>query len=101
MKPGEGWSIAAGTDLETRFEQTYNPLIPDLREVSQAGFDQGGLTGFEISYQRPWGEPWWQFRDIWLEKGAMIYVLSFHAPPAAFDKYRDDFDLILKSFNFR
>jgi hypothetical protein len=93
--------LAGGTDLETRFQQTYSSLIPDLREVSQAGFDQGGLTGFEISYQRPWGEPWWQFRDIWLEKDAVVYVLSFHAPPAAFDKYQDDFDLILKSFNFR
>ncbi len=93
--------LAGGTDLETRFHQTYDPLLPDLREASQQKFDNGALSGFEIAYQRPWGEPWWQFHDIWIEKDAVIYVLSFHATPNDFKQHQDDFDLILKSFGFK
>jgi hypothetical protein len=59
------------------------------------------LSGFEINYQRPWGEPWWQFRDIWVEKDAVIYVLSIYAPPNDFKQHQDDFDLILNIFNFK
>jgi hypothetical protein len=94
-------ALAGGTDLETRFHQTYDPLIPDLREVSQQEFDISTLSGLEITYQRPWGEPWWQFRDIWVERNAVIYVLSFHAPPNSFTKNRNDFDSILNSFSFK
>jgi hypothetical protein len=93
--------LAGGTDLETRFHQTYDPLLPELREVSQQKFDNGTLSGFEITYQRPWGEPWWQFHDVWIEKDAVIYVLSLHASPNNFEQHRDDFDLIVNSFNFK
>ena len=93
--------LAGGTDLNTRFQQTYDPLIPDLREVSQTTFDNGALSGLEITYQRPWGEPWWQFRDIWLEKDGMIYILSFHGSPTDFEEYQDDLNLILQSFEFK
>ncbi len=93
--------LAGGTDLETRFHQTYDPLIPDLREVSQQKFNSGTLSGPEITYQRPWGEPWWQFRDIWVEKDAVIYVLSFHGSPNDFETYKDDLELILQSFSFK
>ncbi len=93
--------LAGGTDLDARFHQTYDPLIPDLREVSQQKFESGALSGLEITYQRPWGEPWWQFHDLWLEKDAVIYVLSFHASPNDFEQHQDDFDLILNSFKFK
>jgi hypothetical protein len=93
--------LAGGTDLETRFHQTYDPLLPELREVSQQKFDNGTLSGFEITYQRPWGEPWWQFHDVWIEKDAVIYVLSLHASPNNFEQHQDDFDLIVNSFNFK
>lgn len=93
--------LAGGTDLETRFHQTYDPIIPELREVTQQKFDNGTLSGFEITYQRPWGEPWWQFHDIWVEKDAVIYVLSLHAAPNDYQQHEDDFDLIVNSFNFK
>ncbi|MBI5354348.1 MAG: hypothetical protein HZB50_17040 [Chloroflexi bacterium] len=93
--------LAGGIDLETRFRQTYDPLLPDLREASQQKFDNGALSGFEITYQRAWGEPWWQFHDIWVEKDAVIYVLSFHAAPNDFERHQTDFDLILDSFNLK
>ena len=93
--------LAGGIDLETRFHQTYDPLIPELREVSQGEFEAGALSGLEITYQRPWGEPWWQFHDLWVEKDAVIYVLSFHDSPNDFKQNQNDFDLILDSFSFK
>ncbi len=93
--------LAGGTDLETRFKETYDPLISELRDVSETIFDNGTLSGLEINYQRPWGEPWWQFRDIWLEQEGVIFVLSFHGSPSDFETYRDDFNLILLSFKFK
>jgi hypothetical protein len=93
--------LAGGTDLETRFHQTYDPLIPELRDVSQEKFDNGTLSGLEITYQRPWGEPWWQFHDVWVEKDAVIYVFSLHATPNNFEQNQKDFDLILNSFSFK
>lgn len=93
--------LAGGTDLETRFHQTYDPLLSELREVTEQKFDSGALSGFEIAYQRPWGEPWWQFHDVWVEKDAVIYVLSLHATPNNFKQHQDDFDLIVNSFNFK
>lgn len=93
--------LAGGVDLEERFHRTYDPLIPDLRAVTQTYFDNGTLRGLEITYERPWGEPWWKFRDIWVENDAVIYVLSFHCPPGDFETYQGDFELILKSFNFK
>jgi hypothetical protein len=93
--------LAGGTDLDTRFHPTYDPLIPELREVSQQKFDNGTLNGLEITYQRPWGEPWWRFHDIWMEKDGVIYVLSFHATLNDFKQHQDDFDLILNSFKFK
>lgn len=92
--------LLAGEDLQTRFLQTYSSIQNEIKNVSQGSFSQGTLSGYEITYQRPWGEPWWQFRDIWLEKDGSVYVLSFHASPNTFNDYSDIFSSILTSFSF-
>jgi len=93
--------LAEGQALESRFTQAYQTAIPEVRDASTRRFEQGALSGYEITYKRPWGEPWWQFRDIWLEKGGIIYVLSFHTLPESFAAYSDTFEQILKSFQFK
>ncbi len=92
--------LANEQDLESRFTQAYQGLAPEIEDVSQQSFELGELSGYEISYRRPWGEPWWQFRDVWLEKDAVVYVLSFYASPDSFETYADPFDQILESFQF-
>ncbi len=92
--------LPEGLSLEDVYRQTYDPLIDELRDVSEGTTIVDGLSGFEINYQRPWGEPWWRFRDLWLEKDGVIYVLSFHAPPGAFDDHQEEFTEILDSFTF-
>ncbi len=75
-------------------------LFPEIKEASRQPYEQYGLAGFEITYDRPWGEPWWRFHDLWLEKDAVIYVLTFQAYPASFDEFSDVFGEIADSFRF-
>jgi len=56
------------------------------------------VDGYEMRYRRPWGEPWWQFQDIWLEKDGVIYLLSAHA--YNLETYQEALDAILESFTF-
>lgn len=93
--------LAESQDLETRFKQAYAEAIPPVTDASVQPFARAGLSGYEITYRRPWGEPWWQFRDIWLAKDGMIYVLSFHALPNAFASYSATMDQIIGSFRFK
>jgi hypothetical protein len=92
--------LAGGQDLESRFIQAYQMAVPEIEDASKQLFEQGELSGYEITYRRPWGEPWWRFRDLWLEKDSVIYVLSFYASPDSFETYSDTFEQILASFQF-
>lgn len=93
--------LEAGQTLETRFTQAYQDLTPAIEGASQQAFEQGSLTGYEITYDRPWGEPWWHFRDIWLEHDGVVYVLSFYASAGSFDSYSETLEQILNSFQFQ
>lgn len=92
--------LAAGEDLESRFRQAYEAAVPEIKDAVEQEFEFAAGSGYEIRYRRPWGEPWWQFRDIWLEKDGVVYVLSFHAAPAAFDDYAATVDGMLENFVF-
>ena len=61
----------------------------------------GGIPGYEITYDRPWGEPWWRFCDTWLEVDGTVYVLSFHVSPNSFETYSQVYNQILESFRFK
>lgn len=93
--------LAEGESLESRFAQAYEGAVPEIRDAVQRPFEQGELSGYEMTYLRPWGEPWRQFRDIWVERDGVVYVLSFHTDPGDFESYSGTFQEILESFRFR
>lgn len=93
--------LAGGESLEDRCNQAYADPVPAMDDILRQPYQLGDLSGFEISYQRPWGEGRWRFRDIWLEKDAVVYVLSFHSTPVAFDSYAKIVEQILASFVFK
>lgn len=107
--PGKGkafFSVASsplqeGQDLKSRLNQAYQMATPKIKDEAIQSYRQGDLSGYEIIYSRPWGEPWWKFRDIWLEKGDMIYVLCLHTTPNSFDLYNETFEQILAGFQFK
>jgi len=93
--------LDAGEDLQSRFTQAYENADPEVEDLTRQAYESAAGPGQEIRYRRPWGEPWWQFRDVWLVKDGVVYVLSFHAAPAAFVEYADTQDAILESFAFK
>jgi hypothetical protein len=68
--------------------------------MERGGWERKGLAGYEISYLYNLGEGWWQYQDIWLQRGALAYVLSFSSARGAQD-YTSTFDQILDSFQFK
>lgn len=100
------FTIASGPlivreDLETHLRQLYANAIPAVNDLTIQPFTLNSLTGYEATYKRPWGEPWWRFRDVWLEQEGTLYLLSFHASPWTFDNYAETFEQILMSFQFK
>ena len=109
QKQGESgaWFAVASTplagtiDLESVAREAYAPFMDTLQDYAERNTTVAGAEGFEVAYKRPWGEPWWQFRDIWLMKDSVLYVLSFHTYPNSFDSFQEDFEFILNSFAWK
>jgi len=91
--------LSNGETIESRLSLAYKKG-PQIENAVTNPFERDILSGIEITYDRPWGEPWWKFHDIWLENDGVIYVLSFHAYPNAFETHAQSFDSILDSFSF-
>lgn len=90
--------LAAGERLEEVFHDTYAKISTEIRDASEATISIAGQQGYLMSYRRPWGEPWWQFDDAWLEQDGVIYLLSAHA--YRLEEHRETIDAILESFTF-
>ncbi len=92
--------LAEGEDLESRIASAYAVQMTGIEDLAQQPYERDGLSGYEATYRRPWGEPWWRFRDIWFEKDGTSYLLSFSSSPYSFDSNAEVFDAILGSFRF-
>jgi len=93
-------ALPDGETLESRFDQAYKKG-PELENAVIKPFEKNSMTGIELTYGRPWGEPRYIFHDIWLEKNGVVYVLSFQAYPDSFEPYTLAFASILDSFSFK
>jgi hypothetical protein len=87
-------------NFETRVIQTY-AKNDNFGEVAKQGVEVDGYTGYEIIYTHNAGEALFWYRDIWLEKDRVIYVLSFSCLKNSKDNYTSIFDQILDSFSFK
>ena len=109
QKQGESgaWFAVASTplaetiNLEHVVSETYAPFMDTLQDYTERNTTVAGTDGFEVTYKRPWGEPWWQFRDIWIVNDSVLYVLSSHAYPTSFNSFQEDFEFILNSFTLK
>jgi hypothetical protein len=101
--PGAYFAVSArelprGQDLEDLCDQAYQPYAEDLRDFAKNPVNLGGKPGYAFDYSRPWGEPWWQFRDIWVESNGTVYMFSFHA--LNLEHYEKEIDSIFQSIVF-
>jgi hypothetical protein len=90
--------LTSATTLASLVEKTYEGY--SMQAMSKQEYSHDGLSGQEITYTHNLGEGWLRYRDIWLEKGATAYVLSFSCA-ANSDEYTNTFDQILASFQFK
>jgi hypothetical protein len=86
--------------LETRFTQTYAEIVP-FEGVPKQEVVVDEFPGYEISYINNVGTALWFYRDIWLEKDTVIYVLSFSCVGNSKDEFTPIFDQILDGFSFK
>lgn len=87
------------TSLSALVENLYTNAQPAVADLERSTRQVGGQEAITVRYRRPWGEPWWEFYDLWLEKDGSAFLLSFHA--LSLDSYTADIDLILQSFSFQ
>jgi len=88
-----------GNALSELGESLYAQVVPAVVELQHSTAELGGQPAIAFRYRRPWGEPWWEFYDLWVEKNGVAYLLSFHA--SSLEGYQAEIDLILKSFSFQ
>lgn len=90
-------------DLKSVFEATYALLAQQYnatyREVSERTLTLDGVTAYEKVYQLPHGEPYYQIREIWLEKNHEIYIISCKSFISNYNESQTDFNLIINSFH--
>lgn len=92
--------MAEGETLQSLFDGAYQKG-PDIENAVITPFERDTLSGIDITYNRPWGEPRWIFHDIWLEKDGVVYVLTFQSYPNTYETHALTFDVIMESFSFK
>ena len=105
--PGAYFSVAS---LEHPYEGKevflhwmYGTLSDYTREMSISPASINGFEATTYRYTRRLGAegeaPWYQFRDIWVDTGPLIYLLSFYAEDLS--GYQNAMDMIVESFKFK
>jgi hypothetical protein len=93
--------MPADASLQDVLEQAYLKNTDLVVAISEGTAVVDGVTAYERVYKMPHGEPWFQIRDLWLEQGGRIYILSCWALPNNFDEAQSDFDTIIQSFHVK
>lgn len=106
-EPGASFSVAS---LEHPYEGKevflywmYSMLTDYSREMVESTTTIDGFAADMFRYSRRLGAageaPWYQFQDIWVDTGPLIYLLSFYGEDLT--GYQHEIDSIVKSFKFK
>jgi hypothetical protein len=93
--------LPAGDSLQEVYERTYSQGYPKSNSISDKTLPVNGVTALEKMYRKPHGEPWYQVREVWLQKNGKIYIISCWAFPSSFDANQPAFNLIVDSFRVK
>jgi PsbP-like protein len=96
-------------NLKEDFDATYSSLSKSSRasgtslfhEISEGSLTVDGVTAYEKVYKIPHGEPYYQIKDVWLDKNGKIYIISCRAFPNNFNQSQNDFNTIINSFQVK
>lgn len=93
--------LEPGEALESRVKRAYEDPVTEMKDLTIQEVTIHEKSAYEAIYRRPWGEPWWKFRDVWVEQSNMVFVLSYHSAPETFSDYIEISDKIIDSFELR
>jgi hypothetical protein len=57
-------SLTNVESLEDRVIQAYDDPETELEDLTLNEIELQSRSAFEAMHKRPWGEPWWRFRDV-------------------------------------
>ena len=93
--------IPAGSSFADVFEETYKDPLPSINKVIDfENVSIDGLPALSKQYNRPWGEPWYTFKDTWVEKNGRIYVINCLVSLNHPEYFQQGCEEIIKSFHF-
>jgi len=88
--------LPSGVSLKSLFDQTYEDKSYVM--ISDDTATINGIQAYIKVYKKPHGEPWYQVKDVWLEKDGEVYIISCWALPSGFAELQDKFNIIIDSF---
>lgn len=89
-------------NLKQVFNDTYSSFNQsNIQFLSEKSTTVDGVIAYEKIYKMPHGEPWYQIRDVWLEKNGKIYIICCWTLPGNFEKAQKEFDMIINSLNIK
>jgi sulfatase maturation enzyme AslB (radical SAM superfamily) len=95
-------NMTSGQNLKQIFNNTYSAFNQsNIQFISENNTTVDGAIAYEKVYKMPHGEPWYQIRDVWLEKNGKIYIICCWTLPGNFEKVQKDFDMIINSFHVK
>jgi hypothetical protein len=97
-RPAGGDVQQAMQDLYQAFESTYGATGPVLASPQIVIVD--GARAYQTSYRIFWGEPAYDFRDVWIPHGDALYIVSSivrWSNPDALAEFTGVVDVILRS----
>lgn len=94
--------VQAGQELLDLVNASYAILknYPNS-ELSLQEFTIKGNKAVEKIYKRPRGEPWYQVKDVWMEKNRETFILSCYSYPNEYNNNAQIFSEILSSISFK
>lgn len=101
-EPEAYFSVASLEETDGRIDADiafiYALNEADMRNYRQRPITVAGIEGLSATYERKWQNYWYQFHDVWLEHGPLLYLLSFRA--GDLESHRSEMEMILESFEF-
>jgi len=86
-------------ELPSQREMLWNNVLHGkYRKVKQEPITIAGEGGQSLFFTSDQGEQSTRWEEYYLVKNSTLYLLQFRAPVNLFDKYKKDFESILKSF---
>jgi hypothetical protein len=98
-----------GSNLEAMFLEAYRPV--ETKYFPQNGIlnangpvTVAGLAALQKTYRVYSGEPTYELRDIWIQKGDVLFVVSIwteYTNPDDFTVFQSGADMLLKSLKLK